>query len=124
MEREIKPIRVLVVDDNQMVRKGLRLLLDVTDDMELVGEAKDGDEAIALSKTTHPCVILMDLVMPEMCGTQATSQIRKQDGDVKIILLTGYHDQSLIQAGLEAGANEYASKHSSVDDLLSLIRAV
>lgn len=101
MERETKPIRILIADDNRMVRNGLRLLLEVTDDMVLVGEAANGVEAIAQSISTEPCVILMDLNMPELNGTQATRQIREQGSDARIILLTGQQDQNFIQAGLE-----------------------
>lgn len=118
-----QPIRVMLVDDYMMVRRGLATFLTVFDDLELVGEAESGLEAIKLCAQVLPDVILMDMVMPEMDGATATRAIRKQFPQVQVIALTSFKEGDLIKNALEAGAIGYLLKDVSVDDLARAIRA-
>jgi NarL family two-component system response regulator LiaR len=116
-------IRVMLVDDHDMVRRGLAAFLNVKSDLELVGEARDGTEAIREVPVCKPDVILMDLIMPEMDGAAATRQIRRNYPDIQIIALTSFQEKELIREALQAGAIGYLLKNVSVDDLASAIRA-
>jgi NarL family two-component system response regulator LiaR len=116
-------IRVMLVDDHDMVRRGLAAFLNVKPDLELVGEARDGKEAIREVSVCKPDVILMDLIMPEMDGAAATRQIRRNYPDIQIIALTSFQETELIRGALQAGAIGYLLKNVSVDDLASAIRA-
>jgi NarL family two-component system response regulator LiaR len=120
---ESNPIRVMIVDDHDMVRSGLGVFLEAFDDLELVGEAADGKEAIRLCAEVQPHVVLMDLVMPEMDGIAATRAIRQADPTVQIIALTSFNDQDLVQGALQAGAVGYLLKNASIDELAAAIRA-
>jgi NarL family two-component system response regulator LiaR len=120
---ETNPIRVMIVDDHDMVRSGLSVFLEAFDDLELVGEAADGEEAIRLCSELQPHVVLMDLVMPEMDGISATQAIRQADPTVQIIALTSFNDQDLVQGALRAGAVGYLLKNASIDELAAAIRA-
>jgi NarL family two-component system response regulator LiaR len=120
---ETNPIRVMIVDDHDMVRSGLSVFLEAFDDLELVGEAADGEEAIRLCAEVQPHVVLMDLVMPEMDGISATRAIRQADPTVQIIALTSFNDQDLVQGALQAGAVGYLLKNASIDELAAAIRA-
>jgi len=120
---ETNPIRVMIVDDHDMVRSGLSVFLEAFDDLELVGEAADGEEAIRLCAEVQPHVVLMDLVMPEMDGVAATRAIRQADPTVQIIALTSFNDQDLVQGALQAGAVGYLLKNASIDELAAAIRA-
>jgi len=117
-----KPIRVMIVDDHDMIRNGLTVFLEAFDDLELVGEAADGEEAIRLCATVRPNVILMDLVMPDMDGVAATRAIRQAYPAVQVIALTSFGDQDLVQRALQAGAASYLLKNASIDDLAHAIR--
>jgi len=117
------PIRVMIVDDHDMVRRGLAAFLKVKADLELVGEAGDGQEALHLCEEVQPDVILMDLLMPEMDGTAATRVIRERWPDVQVIALTSFQEKNLVQGALQAGAISYLLKNVSVDDLAAAIRA-
>jgi NarL family two-component system response regulator LiaR len=117
------PIRVMVVDDHNMVRKGLVAYLEEEPDLELVGEAADGKEAVQLCEQLLPDVILMDLIMPELGGVDATRSIRKRWPQVQIIALTSFQDKELVQEALQAGAISYLLKNVSGDDLVEAIRA-
>lgn len=117
------PIRVMLVDDHMMVRRGLATFLTVFDDLELVGEAEDGEAAIQLCAQVLPDVILMDMVMPEMDGASATRAIRRQFPQVQVIALTSFKEGDLIKNALEAGAIGYLLKDVSVDELARAIRA-
>jgi DNA-binding NarL/FixJ family response regulator len=116
-------IKVLVVDDHGLVRSGLEQLIATTDDLELVGSAADGAEAVRLAADSSPDVILMDLSMPELDGIEATRQIVAADDSVQVVVLTSFSDQERILAALDAGAAGYVLKHASPDELLEAIRA-
>jgi len=120
---ETNPIRVMIVDDHDMVRSGLSVFLEAFDDLELVGEAADGEEAIRLCSELQPHVVLMDLVMPAMDGVAATRAIREANPMVQIIALTSFNDQDLVQGALQAGAVGYLLKNASIDELAAAIRA-
>lgn len=117
-------IRVVVVDDHDAMRRGLNLVLQTFDDLELVGEAVNGEEALALCADCAPDVVLMDLVMPNHDGVTATRAIRTRFPDVQVVALTSFHEHELIQAALQAGAAAYLIKDVSIDVLASTIRAV
>lgn len=119
---ETDPIRVLIVDDHSMVRTGLATFLRVKPDLELVGEARDGQQAVTLCEQLQPDVILMDLVMPKMDGIAATRSIRRRWPQVQIIALTSFKDKDLVQDALRAGAIGYLLKDVSVDELAEAIR--
>jgi two-component system, NarL family, response regulator LiaR len=114
-------IKVLIVDDHPLVRKGLRTLLDVYEDIEITGEAADGRDAIKMCKKNLPDVILMDLVMPEINGIEATKTIMKDWPSVKVIVLTSFIDKKLIKDAFKAGAIGYILKNISGDDLIKSI---
>lgn len=116
-------IRVMLVDDHDMVRRGLAAFLQVKADLELVGEARDGSEALDVCREVQPDVILMDLVMPEMDGAAATRAIRERYPSVQVIALTSFQEKDLIRDALEAGAIGYLLKNVTVDELASAIRA-
>ena len=117
------PIRVLLVDDHAVVRSGLAAFLLAHEDLELVGEAANGQEAIDFCSTHHPDVVLMDLVMPEMDGATATQAIRQEAPDTQVIALTSFKEGDLVQRALQAGAISYLLKNVSADDLAEAIRA-
>lgn len=118
-----KPIRVMIVDDHAVVRSGLSAFLMVFDDLEFVGEAASGEEAIRLCKKLNPDVVLMDLVMPGMDGAAATQAIRENCPDIQVIALTSFKEDDLVQRTLKAGAIGYLLKNVSADELVNAIRA-
>jgi DNA-binding NarL/FixJ family response regulator len=120
----LEKIRVLVVDDHAVVRSGLSQLLATTDDIELVGTASNGLEAIRQVEALRPAVVLMDLSMPELDGVEATRQISERFPASRIVVLTSFSDQARILDALEAGADGYLLKHSDPDDIADAIRAV
>lgn len=115
-------IRVMLVDDHPMVRKGLSLFLKAFDDLELVGEAVDGANAIRIAGEIQPDVILMDIAMPEMDGVTATKIICQKSPKVKVIALTSFKEGDLVRGALEAGAIGYLLKDLSADELARAIR--
>ena len=118
-----KPIRVMVVDDHTMVRRGLATFLKVFDDLELAGEAASGQAAVQLCAQQQPDVVLMDMVMPDMDGATATRLIRKQFPKVQVLALTSFKEELLVQNALQAGAIGYLLKDISADELAQAIRA-
>ncbi len=116
-------IRVMLVDDHPVVREGLMAMIETQPDMEVVGEAGDGQEAVRLVKQLHPDVVLMDLQMPKMGGVEAIQQIRKENERAEVIILTTYDSDEHIFSGIEAGARGYLLKGASRDDLFKAIRA-
>ena len=120
---EPRSIRVLIVDDHAMVRTGLATFLEVTDDLDLVGQATNGQEAVELCEQFQPDVVLMDLVMPEMDGVTATRIIRERWPQVQVIALTSFQEKELVQDALQAGAISYLLKNVSMDELTEAVRA-
>ena len=118
-----QPIRVMLVDDHTMVRRGLAAFLKVFDDLELAGEAESGEAAIQVCADILPDVILMDMVMPDMDGAAATRAIRQQFPQVQVIALTSFKEGDLVKNALEAGAIGYLLKDVSADELVRAIRA-
>ena len=117
-------IRVLVADDHPVVRHGLCTMLEIEDDIVVVGRAADGEEAIAQARETHPDIILMDVQMPKVDGIEAMRQIRETDPDARVIVLTTYRDEDYIFPSLRAGARAYLLKDASREELADAIRAV
>jgi len=115
-------IRVMIVDDHGMVRRGLGTILKVRADLELVGEASSGAEALTMCQQSQPDVILMDLVMPEMGGAEATRMIREECPAVQVIALTSFQEKELVREALQAGAIGYLLKNVSAEDLAAAIR--
>ena len=118
-----KTIEVLVVDDHPMVRHGIKTILLTFDDIRVVGEAGNGLEALARCQETTPDVILMDIVMPGMNGVETTRAVLDRYPQVKIIVLTSFPDQDLVQETLEAGAIGYLLKDTPIDALGDAIRS-
>jgi two-component system, NarL family, response regulator LiaR len=117
------PIRVLVADDHEVVRHGLRAFLSVDTDLELIGEASDGREAVEMTGRLKPDVVLMDLVMPEMDGIAATTTIHREYPEVAVIALTSVLEAASVADAVRAGATGYLLKNASVQDLHRGIRA-
>ena len=117
-------IRVLIADDHAIVREGVRALLKLSDDIEVVGEAANGLEAIEAARALSPDVILMDIAMPGLGGLEATLEIRKENPAAKILVLTQYEDREYIRRFLKAGVSGYVLKKSAGSDLTATIRAV
>jgi NarL family two-component system response regulator LiaR len=117
------PIRVMLVDDHAMVRRGLATFLKVFDDLELAGEAASGEAAIELCARILPDVVLMDMVMPGMDGATATRNIRQQFPTVQVIVLTSFEEEELVHSALQAGAIGYLLKDVSAGALAQAIRA-
>ena len=115
-------IRVMVVDDHHMVRKGLIVLLENFEDFEVVGDAGDGQAGVMLVQRYKPDVVLMDMVMPGMDGVAATQLIRQSCPDTQVIALTSFSDDSTIQSALKAGAISYLMKNVSVDEVAQAVR--
>jgi NarL family two-component system response regulator LiaR len=120
---EQEPIRVMTVDDHEIMRGGIRFLLLAFDDLELVAEAHSGEDAIRVCGKAKPDVVLMDMKMAEMDGIATTKAIRRAYPDVHVLFLTGFHDKSLIQEAMHAGAVGYLLKDTSKEDLANAIRA-
>ena len=115
-------IHVLITDNHTMVRNGLMMFLKSYPDIELVGEAANGSEAITMCDALHPDVVLMDLVMPEMDGVAATSAIVRAHPEIRVIALTSFSEDQLIYAALKAGIVGYLLKDCTADELVKAIR--
>jgi len=118
------PIRVLIVDDHEIVRKGIRALLATKRDIQVVGEAGDGEQAVVQAQALHPDVVLMDLVMPHLDGIQATCQITALQPGVRILVLTSFAADEQVFPAIKAGALGYLLKDSGPQELLQAIRQV
>ena len=118
-----RKIRVMIVDDHDMVRRGLAAFLRVKPDLQLVGEAHDGLEALLVCENVQPDVVLMDLVMPKLTGAEATRSIRERWPHIQIVALTSFEEKDLVRDALRAGAISYLLKNVTVEELASAIRA-
>lgn len=116
-------IQVLIVDDHDMVRIGLKISIEKASDLVVIAQAKTGEEAISLYQSEQPDVVLMDLLMPDMNGVEATEQIIAHDPDARIVALTSYDDDPLIHSAIEAGVISYLLKDISMQELADAIRA-
>ena len=119
-----RAIRVLIADDHAVVRRGLRALIDTEPNMELVGEAADGEEAVRKALTLKPDVILLDMVMPRLGGLDAITEIKKGNPEARILILTSFAEDDKVLPAIKAGALGYLLKDSSPNDLLQAIREV
>jgi len=117
-------IRILIVDDHAILRQALRLMLEGEPELEVVGDAANGREAVAMTEKEMPDVVLMDMVMPGLNGLEATRQIRKRSPKTRVLILTGYMEDEQILSALRAGAAGYVVKRSDTEELLLGIRAV
>ncbi|MEU6487090.1 response regulator transcription factor [Streptomyces sp. NPDC046887] len=119
-----KTIRVLLVDDHQVVRRGLRTFLEVQDDIEVVGEAADGAEGVALTEELRPDVVLMDVKMPGMDGVEALRTLRERDNPARVLIVTSFTEQRTVVPALRAGASGYVYKDVDPEALAGAIRSV
>lgn len=115
-------IRILIVDDHSIVRKGLRMLIVGEPDMEVLGEASNGLEAVDMTRRLHPDVVLMDLLMPYMDGIQAIQEIKRANSTVRILVLSSYSDDDKVVLAIKAGAAGYLLKDALTEELLFGIR--
>ena len=121
----MKRITVLLADDNRVVRKVFREILERTDDLEVVGEAKDGRQAVAMVKKLRPALVLMDVAMPLLNGLQATRQILESALlDTKVLILSAYSDEAYVVEAVDSGAMGYLIKHTCADTVCHAIREV
>jgi DNA-binding NarL/FixJ family response regulator len=121
----MKPITVLLADDNQVVREGFRKILELEDDLEVVGEAKNGLQALDLAQNLQPALVLMDVTMPGMLnGLQATRQILKVAPATKVLMLSAYNDEAYVEEAINSGAMGYLVKQTSAGNVCLAIREV
>src|SRR5260370_6471305 len=120
----MEPMTVLIADDHQFFRDGVRALLDAQPDMECVGEATTGEEAVRLATEAQPDVVLMDVQMPGMSGVEATRQIMSSSPKMRVLVVTMFEDDSLVFAAMRAGARGYLLKGARHEDMARAIRAV
>ncbi len=116
-------IKILIADDHLIIRQGLRLILETENDLELVGEASDGNEALTLCKKLKPDVVLMDLRMPNMDGLTAIERLRVDQPNIAVVILTTFNEDELMLRGLQAGAHGYLLKDTDRNTLFDTIRA-
>jgi DNA-binding NarL/FixJ family response regulator len=119
-----RTIRLLIADDHPVFRQGLRVMLDSTDDFEVIGEAADGDEAVSRALELQPDVVLMDLRMPGLNGIDATRRILGAQPDIGVLVLTMFEDDDSVFAAMRAGARGYLLKGSEQDEVLRAIRSI
>jgi NarL family two-component system response regulator LiaR len=119
-----EPIKILIADDHFVVRKGLRALFDAKPGFEVVAEAEDGAQAVAVARSERPDVILMDLVMPRLNGIEAIQAIKDEDPEARILVLTSFSDDDNVFAAIKSGALGYLLKDSEPEELLQAIDAV
>src|SRR6185503_235365 len=117
-------IKILLVDDHDVVRHGLRLLLEACDDMEVIGEAANGREAVELATKLHPHMVILDIVMPLLNGAETTRQLLRAVPAIKVVVLSSYSEHDRVEQLVEAGASGYVVKQSAGDELLTAIRQI
>jgi DNA-binding NarL/FixJ family response regulator len=120
----MKPITVLMADDNQVVRREFKKILELEDDLEVVGEATDGHQAVAMVRRLHPALVLMDVTMPLLNGVQATCHILNAVPATKVLMLSAHDDEAYIIAAVNSGAMGYLIKQTSADDVCTAIREI
>jgi NarL family two-component system response regulator LiaR len=120
---KVGPIKVMIVDDHSMVRRGLTAFLKNEPDLEIIGEARDGREAIQNCERIQPDVILMDLIMPDLGGVATTRMILQRWPEIRVLALTSFQEKELVQEALQAGATGYLLKNVSGEELADAIRA-
>jgi DNA-binding NarL/FixJ family response regulator len=120
----VKQITVLLADDHRLVREGLRMLLELEKDLQIVGEAEDGRQAVALVKKLRPAVVLMDIAMPLLNGLEATRQIRKDFPDTKVLILSSHSHAAFVKQVTDLGAAGFLLKHTSSAVLATAIREI
>jgi two-component system response regulator NreC len=116
--------RILIADDHGLLRAGLRALLNAESDLEVVGEAGDGDEALRLTRLLQPDIVLMDISMPEIGGIEATQRIKKLNPEARVLILTVHEDTELLQEAIRKGAAGYIIKRAVESELVNAIQAV
>jgi DNA-binding NarL/FixJ family response regulator len=116
-------IRVLIADDHPAVRSGLKAILTKAEDIELVGEAGDGQEAVRLAQQLQPDVVVLDITMPRLNGFQAIAQLRRVGVATEVVILSVHNEEALVQQALQHGAVGYVLKHSSTAELIQAIRS-
>ena len=116
-------IRVLIVDDHSVVRMGLRVFFDLQDDIEVVGEAADGSEGVAMARRLEPDVVLMDLLMPNMDGVTAIGRIKAERPETEIVTMTSFIEEEKVTSALEAGASGYVLKDAEAEEVAAAVRA-
>lgn len=117
-------IRTLIADDHTMVRQGLTQICEAEPDMEVVGQAADGRQAVALALRLHPDIVVMDINMPEQDGVEATKEITAENSDIGVIILTMYRQDQYVFEAIKAGARAYLLKDADSEELVRAIRAV
>jgi len=117
-------IAVMIVDDHPVFRQGLRNVLSLSDDLDLVGEATDGPDAVELAETLRPDVVVMDINLPTMNGLQATRKLKSLRPEIKVVMLTAYDDEEQVYRAIRAGASAYFAKDVSPERLVDVIRHV
>ena len=120
----MNPVRIVLADDHTVMRNGLRLLLERQPNLQVVGEAADGRQAVALSETAHPDVVIMDIGMPNLNGIEATRQIVSHNPRTAVAILSMHSDEGYVIRALKAGARAYLLKDSAEADLLAAVRAL
>jgi len=120
----MKPITVLLAEDHTIVREGFRKMLELEDDIEIIGEAADGRQAVALVKKFHPEVVLMDIAMPLLNGLEATRQVMKTVPTTKVIMLSAHSDEAYVANAIESGAVGFLLKQTSAHDVCRAVREV
>ena len=125
MEKAVEePIKILIADDHPLIRQGLRVIIDTQPDLELVGEASNGEQAVQQALTLHPDIVIMDLQMPVKDGLAATREIAQADPQAQVLVLTSFPDDENVYAAIKAGAMGFLLKDSSAEYLLDAIRTV
>ena len=124
MTEKDTPIRILIADDHQLVRQGLMALLSVKPGIEVIGQAADGGEAVDLAQSLEPDIILLDLLMPNKDGIEATREIKAEDPDARILIITSFAEDENVYQAIKAGALGYLLKDSSPQELMQAIHDV
>lgn len=124
MSRRLMTIQILIADDQGLLRAGLRALLSAEPDLEVVGEANDGQEALDLASALQPEIILLDISLPDLDGIEVTRRLTKAAPDTKVLIITVHEDNSLLQEAIRAGAAGYIVKRAVESELIDSIRAV